>query len=213
MNKELIKALRDITKKGQTFNFGFSPVPKGIDYDIDKGLSDEMESELRDWITDELAPLSDYHSTYYELTFIDETISLGCCASWGGWLYEDSHSRNDILTDEVLKILLPDFDIDNIDIDYLSISFECTIDESKIDFNWWNDFASYEDSKGDITNITLKPLQKKLEKVFSKFLPDFGSQGDIDYDGVSSKFITVEDSHPTVEESLFFKLTFEIEND
>ena len=212
MNKKLYDALRKLVKDGHSFNFGYIPVPKGTEFEIDKGLNETMESDLQDWITEELAPKSEYHSTDYKLTFIDNQIHLDCYATWGDWPDEDPYSSDDLLTDGILKILLPKHDFNDIDLECLSISFECTIDESKAEFFWHDEHATYEDEETTI-DIPIKPIKLELETEFKKILSDFESNCPIDQEGSIVKTISVDCSHTTVTGCMNFQLTISLEDD
>jgi len=213
MNKKLYDALRELVKDGDSFNFEFTPVPKGIEINIAKGLDENMESELKDWITGGLASASNYNNTRYELTFNDSQIHLDCNAYWGSWPDEGLNSIHDLLTEGILNILLPKYDFHDIDLDCLSISFECVIEESKIEFIWSDETATYyDDDKGIDIEIPIKPIKKALETEFKKFIPHFAASGYIDREGSIEKIVSVDESHPSVSESMNFQLTYSLED-
>ena len=97
--KKLYDALQEITKDGETFSFGFESEGKGTDYTISSGLSEEMESELTDWIEDELAPESNYYSTDYELTSSEDGIELDCITRWSGAVCDEFKYNEDLFTE------------------------------------------------------------------------------------------------------------------
>ena len=104
--------------------------------------------------------------------------------------------------------------IQDIDLDYLLISFECTIDDSKADFHWLNEDVTYEDiDKGITIDIPLKPIEKELKRELLKIISDFEVWCYIDQEGPITTYISVEDSHPTVIESMSFQLTISLEDD
>ena len=212
MTKKLFIALKKLVKTNGAFEFGFHPVPKGTEYNIDKGLNEDMEMELRDWILNYLAPQSEHHSTDYKLTFEGDIINLDCEASWGGWPYEDLHTNYDLLKKEVVNLLLPKIDYSDVEIEFLNLAFECTFEGNNSTYNWWSDCAYYYDDETEIdTEIPLEPIKTDLEKVLNPILCDFDASGFIERDGIHSKTIYVEESRPSVVESLHFKLEIDLD--
>jgi len=210
MTKELFIALQKLVKTKGDFKFGYYPVPKGTGYNVDEGINEDMEMELTDWITDYLAPLSEYHPTNYKLTFEGDIIHLDCNSSWGGWLYEDLHTYHDLLKEEVVNLLLPEIDYLDVEIESLHIAFECTFQGNNPTYNWWSDYAYYYGDESEI-EIPLKPIKTDLEKVLSTILCDFDACGDIQHEGIYSKTISVEESRPSVVGSLHFKLKIDLD--
>ena len=136
---------------------------------MDKGLNESMGSELINWIDDHLAPESNYHSTDYELSIDDDGILLKCTATWGGWLYDDLHSIEELFTEEIIEILMPDYEYENVNLDSLSLPFQYTDDDNGYGFNWLSDVAEYYDEEKDLNlEIPLKDLKQTLEPIFHK---------------------------------------------
>lgn len=210
MKKELFIALKTIVETNGDFKFSYALVPKGNDFDVDKGLSEDMEMDLELWVMEYLAPKSEYHATSYKLTFEGDILHFDCNASWGGWLYEDLHTYNDLLTEEIVSLLLPDINYSDVDIESLHLAFEYTLEENNPTFNWWSEYAYYYGDETEI-EIPLKPIKTDLEKVLCTILCDFDACGDIEHDGIYHKTISVEESRPTVVESMNFKLKIDLD--
>lgn len=210
MNKELLVTLQKLVKTKGDFKFGYYPVPKGTEYNVDEGLNEDMEMELTEWITDYLAPESEYHATEYKLTFEGDIIHLDCSASWGGWMYEDGHTCEDLLKEEVVSLLLPEIDYLDVDVDSLHLTFEYTLEDNIPSYNWLSENACYYDDETEI-EIPLKPIKTDLEKVLNTILCDFDANGDVHHDGIYYKTISVEESRPTVFESKDFKLKIDLD--
>ena len=210
MTKELFITLQNLVKTKGVFKFGYMPVPKGIEYDIDTGLNEDMEVELKDWITGCLSQESEYHATDYKLTFEGDIIHLDCNASWGGWCYENDYTCHDLLTEEVVRLLLPETDFRNVDVESLHLTFEYTLEEDIPNFKWLSEYAYYYGDGTDI-EIPLAPIKVDLEKVLHTVLCDFSAYGDVDKDGIYHKTISVEQSIPDVVESKNFKLKFDFD--
>ena len=210
--KKLFNALRELTKDDTPYKFGFTGGGKGLDGYFDDGLNDDMEYQMYSWMHDVLAPESNYNATDYELTFDGNTINVDCFASWGGWMYENLNSYEDLFCLDVVNLLLPNLDFENVNLEELSLPFECTIDEGGYDFSWGADSIRYYDEDTEVSyEISLEELKPKLEPLLYENIRGFDSAGGVDQEGSWSKKITVEPNEVNVEESISFCLSFDID--
>jgi hypothetical protein len=210
--RKLFNALRELTTDGTPFKFGFSVGGKGGESFFDEGLDKDMQYLLYTWMNESLAPESNYHATDYELTFNGNTIDLECSASWGGWMYDNLHTYDEIFTSDVVELLLPDLDPDNVNLEELPLSFECTIDENGYDFSWGSDSLDYYDEETEENyDVSLDELKPQLEPLLNDNICDFDSGGSVDHEGSWFKRISVEPGEVTVEEFITFHLSFDID--
>jgi hypothetical protein len=211
--KRLFKALYEITQYGDTFNFGFTPVPKGNDYDIGGGLDEEMESVLTDWMNDCLAEESNHHATDYELNITGNKIELECTASWGGWPYPNLHSYDEIFDDEIINILFPKLDCENVNLEEIDLSFDYNYDGDRYDFDWSTDVVDYYDEENDESySASITDLKSKLEPLLHENICGFEAGGSVDHEGSWNKSISVTRDEVVVTESITFHLSFDIDD-
>ena len=210
MDKQLFNKLKSFLKPGESMSFGYDVVHKGFEYHFDEGLQ-SISNELTDWMTQELAEISNYNHTVYRVSIVEEQVVLNTTVWIGGYPYEDVQSREDVLTEKIVKILLPDHDYGDVDLDSLSLSFECNIEDDKVSFEWPLESAHYED-EDDSVEIFLEPIRSNLESEFALILPDFGAGGCCDTEGTRTKDIRVDESNPSVSESGTFTLNFSEED-
>ena len=211
--KKVYDALQEITKYGETFNFGFESEGKGTDYTISNGLSEEMESELTDWVEDELAPQSNYYSTDYELTSSEDGIELDCIARWSGEVFDEFKYNDDLFTEEIVKLLLPEYEFENVDLNSLSLEFNYTYEDKVYHFEWKSDTAKYydEDKKSNI-EIPINDLKSKLEPLLHNIVYTFDYGGSFDQEGLWAMTVEVEEGRIRVEESFSFRLSIDIDD-
>lgn len=211
MDKQLFNKLKSLLKPGDSMSFGYDVVHKGFEYHFDEGLQ-SISNELTDWMMQELAEISNYNHTDYRVSIVDGQVVLNTNICIGGYPYEELQSREDVLTENIVKILLPDYDYGDVDLDSLSLSFECEIEDDKVSFEWPLEAAYYQD-EDDAVEIFIEPIRGALESEFTIILPDFGAGGGCDAEGLRWKQVRVDESNPSVSESLKFTLTFDEHGD
>lgn len=211
--KKLYDALQEITKYGETFSFGFESEGKGSDYTIGKGLSEEMESELTEWIDDALAPESNYHSTDYELTSSEDSIELDCIARWSGAEYDDLKYNEDLFTEEIVNLLLPDYEFEDVVLESLSLEFNYTFKNYAYHFEWKSEFAKYYDEeKNSSIEIPINDIKLELEPLLHDIVLTFEYGGNFGQEGLWSIMVEVDEGLIDVKESFSFRLSIDIDD-
>jgi hypothetical protein len=211
--KKLYDALQEITKYGETFSFGFESEGKESDYTIGKGLSEEMESELIDWIDDELAPQCNYYTTDYELTSNEDGIEIDCISKWNGSQYDRYKDKEDLFTEEIVELLLPEYDFENVDLNSLSLEFNYTFKNYAYQFEWNSDFAKYYDEeKNSSIEIPINDIKLELEPLLSDIVLTFEYGGSFGQEGLWSMMVEVDEGRIDIEESFSFRLSIDIDD-
>jgi hypothetical protein len=211
--RKLFNTLRGLTKDGQAFKFGYSIGGKGGESYFDKGLDNDMEFLLYTWMNESLAPESNYHATDYELTITGNKIELECTASWGGWPYPNLHSYDEIFDDEIINILFPKLDYENVNLEEIDLSFDYSYDGDRYDFDWSINAVEYHDEENDESySASITDLKSKLEPLLHDNICDFESEGSVDHEGSWNKSISVTRDEVVVTESITFHLSFDLDD-
>jgi hypothetical protein len=207
--RKLFNILREITKDGSPFKFGYSIEGKGSGY-FDNGLNEDMEYLLYTWMSDSLAPHSNYHSTDYELKFNENILLLKCTANWDDLPHTSLNSYYEIFDPKIIKIILPEIEYDKVILEDLPIKFECEIDETGYKFSWGSNSINYYDVATDKSYETsLSDLKQILEPLFYANIRDFGSGINLIQVGSWTKIIIIEPSQ--VRGTTIFFLNFDLD--
>jgi hypothetical protein len=211
--KKLISELREITSDGSTFNFEVSPNGKGNEYLFNVGLDYELESVLANWLDIILVPDTSYISAEFKLTIKDNIICLDCSTTCKYWQDLNKYENKDLFTLDIVKILLPDYEFEDVDLEALSLPFRYTQNNKGYHFYWPFFTADYYDNRKELYfEIPLDDLKSKLEPLLHEILINFDSGDSIDHDDSCTKMIEVLDGRISILETYEYSLSFDIED-